>query len=242
MSSRTIASTCTAAHARWAIRSAPRVRASWSRCLARCASAAAGAASPRFASAAAKRPRSHWKCAERRDVLLSPEQVMIRDTVREFARGELAPNAARWDREHTFPREALRGLAALGVMGMVVDERWGGAGLDYVSLALAMEEVAAGDGATSTIVGVQNSVVCGPIEAFGSDEQKAKYLPGLARGELLGCFCLTEPGVGSDAAAISTRAERRGDGWVINGVKQFSTSGKNADVAIVFAVTDRAAG
>ena len=110
-----------------------------------------------------------------------------------------------------FPREALRALGSLGALGVVVPEAWGGAGLDYVSLALALEEIAAGDGATSTIVSVQNSVVCGPIDAFGTDAQKARYLPPLARGEKLGCFCLTEPQTGSDASAITTRAERRGD-------------------------------
>jgi alkylation response protein AidB-like acyl-CoA dehydrogenase len=162
--------------------------------------------------------------------------------MRDFARSELAPNAARWDREHHFPRDELRRLGELGALGMVVPERWGGAGLDYVSLAVALEEIAAGDGATSTIVSVQNSVVCGPLNAFGSDAQKERYLEPLARGEQLGCFCLTEPHVGSDAGAIATRAERDADGWVLNGVKQFITTGANADVAVVFAVTDRAAG
>jgi butyryl-CoA dehydrogenase len=123
-----------------------------------------------------------------------------------------------------------------------VPETWGGAGLDYVSLAVALEEIAAGDGATSTIVSVQNSVVCGPINAFGSDAQKTRYLPSLAGGEQLGCFCLTEPQTGSDASAIATRADRRGDSYVLNGVKQFITTGANADVAIVFALTDKAAG
>jgi alkylation response protein AidB-like acyl-CoA dehydrogenase len=175
-------------------------------------------------------------------MLLSPEQQQIRDTLREFARDELAPNAAAWDRDHTFPREALRALGALGVLGIVVPDTWGGAGLDYVSLAVALEEIAAGDGATSTIVSVQNSVVCGPVNAFGSDAQKTRYLPALARGERLGCFCLTEPQTGSDASAIVTRAERRGDAYVLNGVKQFITTGANADVAIVFALTDKAAG
>jgi alkylation response protein AidB-like acyl-CoA dehydrogenase len=175
-------------------------------------------------------------------MLLSPEQQQIRDTLREFARDELAPNAAAWDRDHTFPREALRALGALGVLGIVVPDTWGGAGLDYVSLAVALEEIAAGDGATSTIVSVQNSVVCGPVNAFGSDAQKTRYLPALARGEQLGCFCLTEPQTGSDASAIVTRAERRGDAYVLNGVKQFITTGANADVAIVFALTDKAAG
>jgi butyryl-CoA dehydrogenase len=175
-------------------------------------------------------------------MLLSEEQAQIRDTLRAFARDELAPHAAAWDRDHLFPREALRKLGELGALGVVVPEAWGGAGLDYVSLAVALEEIAAGDGATSTIVSVQNSVVCGPINAFGTEAQKSKYLLPQARGERLGCFCLTEPQTGSDAAAITTRAERRGDRYVLNGVKQFITSGANADVAIVFAVTDRAAG
>jgi butyryl-CoA dehydrogenase len=173
---------------------------------------------------------------------LSEEQNLIRDTMRAFAQGELAPNAARWDRESHFPLDALRKLGELGALGMVVPEQWGGAAMDYVSLALTLEEIAAGDGATSTIVAVQNSVVCGPILAFGNDAQKEKYLKPLARGEWLGCFCLTEPHVGSDAGAIATRAERRGDTYVLNGVKQFITTGKNADIAIVFAVTDKAAG
>jgi butyryl-CoA dehydrogenase len=175
-------------------------------------------------------------------MLLTEEQAQIRDTLRTFAREELAPNAAAWDREHRFPRDALRKLGALGAMGIVVPERWGGAGLDYVSLAVALEEIAAGDGATSTIVSVQNSVVCGPINAFGTDAQKTRLLPPLATGERLGCFCLTEPHTGSDAGAIAMRAERRRDAYVLNGVKQFITSGQNADVAIVFARTDKGAG
>ncbi|HET7134871.1 MAG TPA: acyl-CoA dehydrogenase family protein [Casimicrobiaceae bacterium] len=175
-------------------------------------------------------------------MLLTEEQRQVRDTLRDFAQRELAPNAAVWDREHRFPREALRMLGELGVLGIVVPDAYGGAGLDYVSLALAIEEIAAGDGATSTIVSVQNSVVCGPIAMFGRDAQKTKYLPSLARGETLGCFCLTEPQAGSDASAIATRAERRGDRYVLNGVKQFITSGANADVAIVIAVTDAAGG
>jgi alkylation response protein AidB-like acyl-CoA dehydrogenase len=175
-------------------------------------------------------------------MLLSPEQRQIRDTLRAFARDELAPHAAAWDRDHVFPRDALRALGALGALGVVVPEAGGGAGLDYVSLAVVLEEIAAGDGATSTIVSVQNSVVCGPIHAFGSEAQKSRYLPRLARGEQLGCFCLTEPQAGSDASALATRAERRGDAYVLNGVKQFITSGANADVAIVFALTDKSAG
>jgi len=180
-------------------------------------------------------------------MLLSDSQQMVRETMRNFAQQRLAPFAAAWDREHAFPRDALRELAALGACGIVVPESYGGAGLDYVSLAVALEEIAAGDGATSTVVSVQNSVVCGPILAFGTAAQKDRYLKPLASGDKIGCFCLTEPHTGSDAAAIATRAEFvRGadsDGhYVLNGTKQFITSGKNADVAIVFALTDKAAG
>jgi butyryl-CoA dehydrogenase len=175
-------------------------------------------------------------------MLLTETQSMVRDTMRAFAQERLWPNAPRWDREHHFPREELRDLGALGALGMVVREEDGGAGGDYMSLALAIEEIAAGDGSTSTIVSVQNSVVCGPLAAFANPTQKARWLPPLARGEHLGCFCLTEPQVGSDAAAMTMRAERKGDRYVLNGIKQFITTGKNADTAIVFAVTDKAAG
>jgi len=175
-------------------------------------------------------------------MILTPEQDMIRDTLRQFARERLAPNAAEWERARTFPREALAELAELGAMGIVVPERWGGAGLDYLSMVLAIEEIAAGHGATSTIVCVQNSLACGITLKYGSDEQKARYLTKFARGEWLGCFCLTEPHTGSDAAAIRTTARREGDAWVLNGVKQFITTGKEGHVAIVFAVTDKAAG
>ena len=175
-------------------------------------------------------------------MLLNQEQQLVRDTMRAFAQEQLAPNAARWDRDAHFPRAELRALGELGALGMVVPEQWDGAAMDYLSLAVALEEIAAGDGATSTIVSVQNSVVCGPVNAFGTDAQKEKYLKPLARGEWLGCFCLTEPHVGSDAGAITTRAERRGDRYVLNGVKQFITTGKHADVAVVFAVTDKAVG
>ena len=175
-------------------------------------------------------------------MLLTAEQEQIRDTVRAFAREQLAPRAAEWDRAATFPREALKAMSPLGLFGVCVPERWGGAGLDHVSLAIALEEIAAGDGSCSTIVAVQNSVVCGPILNFGRDAQKNWWLAQLARGELLGCFCLTETHAGSDAAAIRTRADLVGDEWVLSGVKQFITTGKNADVALVFAVTDRRAG
>jgi alkylation response protein AidB-like acyl-CoA dehydrogenase len=173
---------------------------------------------------------------------LNQEQTMIRDAVRDFVQAEIAPHAAEWDRQHTFPRQALQGLAELGVLGMVVPEEWGGAGLDYQSLVLALEEIAAGDGATSTIVSVQNSLACGITQKYGTPAQKEKYLKPLAQGRMIGCFCLTEPHVGSDASAIKTTAVRDGDEWVLNGVKQFITSGKEGDIAIVFAVTDKAAG
>jgi len=175
-------------------------------------------------------------------MILTAEQELIRDSMRAFAQERLAPFAAEWDRNHTFPREALNELAELGALGMVVPEEWGGAGMDYMSLVLTLEEIAAGDGATSTIVSVQNSLPCGILNRFGSDAQKEAWLKPLARGEKLGCFCLTEPHVGSDASAIRTSAVRDGDEWVLNGVKQFITTGKHADVAIVFAVTDKAAG
>jgi butyryl-CoA dehydrogenase len=175
-------------------------------------------------------------------MILSQEQEMIRDAMRDFSQERLAPFAGEWDRHHTFPAEALKELAALGAMGVVVPEEWGGAGMDYMSLVLMLEEIAAGDGATSTIVSVQNSLACGITMKYGSDEQKEKYLKPLARGDMLGCFCLTEPHTGSDASAITTRATRDGDHFVLNGVKQFITTGKYAQVAIVFAVTDKTAG
>jgi butyryl-CoA dehydrogenase len=175
-------------------------------------------------------------------VILSQEQQMIRDAMRTFAQERLAPYAAAWDRDKTFPAEALKELGALGAMGMTVPEAYGGAGLDYMSLVLTLEEIAAGDGATSTIVSVQNSLPCGITLNFGSEAQKQRWLVPLARGEALGCFCLTEPQAGSDASALLTTARRDGEHWVINGVKQYITTGKNADVAIVLAVTDKAAG
>jgi butyryl-CoA dehydrogenase len=165
----------------------------------------------------------------------------IREAVRRYAAAELAPHAARWDRDKEFPREALKGLAALGLYGVAVPEEWGGAGLGYGALAAACEEIAAGDCATATIVAV-NNLVAGIVAGYGHPQQKEKFLKPLAKGELLGAFALTEPQVGSDASAITTRAERRGGHYVLNGIKQFITSGKNADVAVVFAVSDKSAG
>jgi butyryl-CoA dehydrogenase len=169
------------------------------------------------------------------------EHDEIREAVRRYAREQLAPHAARWDRDKEFPREALKGLAAMGLYGIAIPEQWGGAGLDYTAMAIACEEIAAGDCATATIVAV-NNLVAGILNGYGNDEQRRRYLVPLAKGEMLGAFALTEPQVGSDAAAITTRAERQGAHYVLNGVKQFITSGKNADVAVVFAVTDKGAG
>jgi hypothetical protein len=165
----------------------------------------------------------------------------IRQAVRRYAAEQLAPNAARWDRDKEFPREALKGLAAMGLYGVAISEEWNGAGLDYSALAIACEEIAAGDCATSTIVAV-NNLAAGIVNGYGNPAQKEEFLKPLARGDLLGAFALTEPHVGSDASAITTRAERQGAHYVLNGVKQFITSGKNADVAVVFAVTSKAAG
>jgi alkylation response protein AidB-like acyl-CoA dehydrogenase len=175
-------------------------------------------------------------------MILSEQHEMIRDAVRVFTQERLAPNAARWDREHHFPKEELQELAALGAFGVMVPEEWGGAGLDTLSLALVLEEIAAGDGGTSTIISVNNCPVCSIAMSYANDVQKEQWLKPLARGEMLGAFCLTEPHTGSDAAALRTTATRDGDGYVLNGVKQFITSGKHADVAIVMAVTDKAAG
>ena len=173
---------------------------------------------------------------------LSEEQRMIRDMARDFAREKLLPNAARWDRAHEFPAEAVAEMGALGLMGMLVPEEWGGAAADNVAYALALEEVAAGDGSCSTIMSVHNSVGCMPILRFGTEEQKQRFLGPLARGEMLAAFCLTEPQAGSDASSIRTRARLDGNHWVLNGTKQFITSGNRADIAIVFAVTDPNAG
>ncbi|HSU75481.1 MAG TPA: acyl-CoA dehydrogenase family protein [Burkholderiales bacterium] len=169
------------------------------------------------------------------------EHDEIREAVRRYAREQLAPHAARWDRDKEFPREALKGLAAMGLYGIAIPEQWGGAGLDYTAMAIACEEIAAGDCASATIVAV-NNLVAGILNGYGSEEQKRRYLAPLAKGEMLGAFALTEPQVGSDAAAITTRAARQGAHYVLNGVKQFITSGKNADIAVVFAVTDKGAG
>ena len=175
-------------------------------------------------------------------MLLTPDQEMIRDAVRDFVREQITPHAARWDKEHHFPKDVHQGLAALGAYGICVPEELGGAGLDYISLALVLEEIAAGDGGTSTVISVTNCPVNAILMKYGNAQQKEEWLRPLAQGAMLGAFCLTEPHVGSDASALRTTATRDGDDYVINGVKQFITSGQNGDVAIVIAVTDKAAG
>ncbi len=175
-------------------------------------------------------------------MLLSEDHRAVQDAVRAYVQDRIAPQAAAWDRNGHFPAAELRGLAELGCYGVAVPAEWDGAGLDYLALAIILEEIAAGDGATSTIVSVNNCPVCSILMAWASDAQKAQWLKPLARGEMLGAFCLTEPHVGSQADGLKTTADRDGDHYVLDGVKQFITSGKNGDVAIVMAVTDKAAG
>ncbi|MEM9578616.1 MAG: acyl-CoA dehydrogenase family protein [Pseudomonadota bacterium] len=173
---------------------------------------------------------------------LNEDQTMIREMARRFAIEKLAPKSSEWDRSGTFPKEEIAEMGALGLMGMLVPEDYDGVGADHVSYAVALMEIAAGNGAMSTIMSVHNSVGCMPVLRFGTEDQKERFLRPMARGEWLGAFCLTEPQAGSDASALRTQAKRTNAGWVLNGAKQFITSGKNAQVAIVFAVTDREAG
>ncbi|HSS27846.1 MAG TPA: acyl-CoA dehydrogenase family protein [Usitatibacter sp.] len=173
-----------------------------------------------------------------RSDFLTDEQRMIRDTARDFAAAELAPNAAKWEEAGWIPDEVVAKLGELGFLGMVVPEERGGSFTDYIAYALAMEEIAAGCAATATLMSVHNSVGCGPILAWGSDEQKKRWLPDMAAGRKVGCFCLTEPQAGSEANNLKTRAVGKDGGWVLDGNKQFVTNGKRAAVAIVFAVTD----
>jgi butyryl-CoA dehydrogenase len=174
-------------------------------------------------------------------MLLTEDHRAVQDAVRAYVQDRIAPRSATWDKSHHFPKDELRGLAKLGCYGVAVPTEWGGAGLDYLALSIIIEEIAAGDGATSTIVSVNNCPVCSILMAWASDVQKDRWLKPLARGEMLGAFCLTEPHVGSQADGLKTTATRDGNDYVLNGVKQFITSGKNGDVAIVMAVTDKAA-
>ncbi len=176
------------------------------------------------------------------EMQFTEEQLLIQDMARSFAQKQIKPKAAEWDKHSIFPKEVLSQMGKLGLMGMLIPEQWGGSDTGNLAYVLALEEIAAADGATSTIMSVHNSVGCVPIAKFGTAEQKQKYLIPLAQGEMIGAFALTEPHTGSDAAAIKTRAVKNGDDWIINGAKQFITSGNNAGVIIVFAITDPEAG
>jgi butyryl-CoA dehydrogenase len=176
------------------------------------------------------------------DIQLTEEQRQVRELCREFAEVELKPNARRWDEKHEFPRDAVKKLAELGLMGVAVPPEWGGGGMDNVSYAIAMEEISRGCAGTGVIMSVNNSLYCDPVMKFGTDDQKREFLSPFASGERLGCFALTEPMSGSDAAEMRTTAERRGAEYVLNGTKNFITNGPQADVLLLFAMTDRSKG
>ncbi len=172
------------------------------------------------------------------DIELNEEQRMIRDCTRQFARRAIAPHAQDWEKAGWIDDAAVSQMGDMGLLGMIVPDTWGGSYMDYVAYALAVEEVSAADGATGTLMSVHNSVGCGPLLNYGSDEQKGEWLARLASGEVIGCFCLTEPQAGSEAHNLHTRAELRDGRWVLNGAKQFVSNGRRAGLAIVFAVTD----
>lgn len=169
---------------------------------------------------------------------LSEEQIMVQDMARDFAKNELAPHGERWDHEGWIDDGVIAQMGELGLLGMNVPEEWGGANVDYVSYALAVEEISAGDGAVGAIMSIHNSVGCGPIMKYGTDEQKETWLRELATGHAIGCFCLTEPQAGSEANNLRTKAVLKDGSWTLNGSKQFVSNGKRAKLAIVFAVTD----
>jgi alkylation response protein AidB-like acyl-CoA dehydrogenase len=169
---------------------------------------------------------------------LTDEQRMVRDTARDFARAELAPHAAQWDEAGWLPEAVLTKMGELGFLGMLVPEEWGGTGSDYIAYALAIEEIAAGCASSAVIMSVQNGLGCGSILSWGTEEQKRRWVPGLATGERIACFCLTEPQAGSEANNLKTRASLEDGRWKLDGTKQFITAGKRAHLAIVFAVTD----
>ena len=175
-------------------------------------------------------------------MILGEEHELIRETARAFAQESLAPHSAQWEAAGRFPRAVIGEMGRLGLMGMTVPEEWDGAGADYVAYALALMEIAAGDGAIATVMSGHNSVGCMPILEYGSDEQRERFLRPMARGEMLSAFCLTEPQGGSEASNLKTRAEPYGNRWRLNGRKQFITSGSTADLAVVIAVTNPAAG
>jgi butyryl-CoA dehydrogenase len=173
-------------------------------------------------------------------IQLTDEQRQVRDLCREFAAQELTPNARRWDADHHFPREAVQKLGELGLLGVAIPSEWGGAGMDNVSYAVAMEEISRGCGGTGVIMSVNNSLYCDPVMKFGNESQKKEFLVPFAKGEKLGAFALTEPMSGSDAAEMRTLAVRKGDEYVLDGTKNFITNGPQADAILVFAMTDRA--
>ena len=173
---------------------------------------------------------------------LTEEQLAVQKTARDFATAEVLPKAAEIDREHRHPKELVARMAELGFLGIAVPEAWGGSGFDHVSYVLAMEEVSRACASTGVIMSVNNSLVCDPIYRFGNDAQRARWLTPLASGKLLGCFALSEPEAGSDAAAQRTTATPDGDDWIISGVKNWITNGPVADVCVLFTMNDRAAG
>ncbi|MDM8350218.1 acyl-CoA dehydrogenase family protein [Pseudomonas sp. sp1636] len=176
------------------------------------------------------------------DSQLTEEQRMIRDLARDFARSEVAPHAQAWEKAGWLDDAVVAQMGELGLLGMVVPEDWGGSYTDYLAYALAVEEISAGDGALGALMSIHNSVGCGPLLRYGSEAQKRSWLPRLASGQAIGCFCLTEPQAGSEAHNLRTQAVLDGDEWVLNGAKQFVSNGKRAELAIVFAVTDPALG
>ena len=172
------------------------------------------------------------------DFELSPEQKEIQALTRDFVQAEIAPHAAEWDRDHRFPRELFAQLAELGLMGVCVPEEYGGAGADFLAYVLVLEELSRGDAGVGVTVAVHTSAVTLPLLRFGTDEQRTRFVPSLARGEHLGAFALTEAEAGSDAGALRTRAEPDGDGWRITGAKQWITNGRHAGTFLLFARTD----
>ena len=173
---------------------------------------------------------------------LTEEQLAVQKTAREFAQNEVLPKAAEIDREHRHPVELVKRMAELGFLGIAIPEQFGGSGFDHLSYALAMEEISRACASTGVIMSVNNSLVCDPINRFGTDGQKQEWLTPLASGKLLGCFALSEPEAGSDAAAQRTTALRDGDGFVLQGTKNWITNGPVADVCVLFAMNDKAAG
>jgi alkylation response protein AidB-like acyl-CoA dehydrogenase len=173
------------------------------------------------------------------DFELTADQREIQALTREFAAAEIEPHAAEWDREHRFPKELFGKLAELGLMGVCIPEEYGGAGADFLSYILVLEELSRGDAGVGVTVAVHTSAVTLPILTFGTDEQKSRFVPPLARGEALGAFALTEPEAGSDAGALRTAATANGDGWSISGAKQWITNGRYADTFLLFARTDQ---